>query len=106
MSKRINILSLLLLVVYGTLTLVAVPLHQHAMNYVDTPQYHSVVVLHNADCGVCTFASHSFGTSLSTIGGIVPHAQSETSFSESTDQHHPSQFTREYPHRGPPAFLS
>lgn len=104
MSKRINILSLMLLVVYGTLTLVAVPLHQHTMDYVDTPQYHSVIFHHTADCGVCTFASHSIGTSLSTDDGVVLHAQSEKPFSDPAVRQHPSQYSKEHPHRGPPAY--
>lgn len=104
MTKRINILSLLLLVVYGTLTLVAVPLHQHAMNYVDTPQYQIVVAHHGTDCGVCTFAAQSITTPLSIENGSVILVQSEKPFSTKLPKEYTSQFSKEYPRRGPPAF--
>lgn len=103
MSKKINILSLLLLVVYGTLTLVAVPLHQHAMNYVDIPQYHTTVAHHGADCSVCTFAAQSITTPLSIEDGSVVLAQSEKPSSTELPKAYTLQFTKEYPRRGPPA---
>jgi hypothetical protein len=105
-QKRINILALLLLVVYGTLTLVAVPLHQHAVYYVDAPQYQSVITHHGLDCSVCTFVSQSTGTSLASEHGIVLSEQSGKPSFAQLPKEYTSQFSKEYPRRGPPALLS
>lgn len=106
MKKNLNILSLLVLVVYGTLTLAAVPMHQHAMNYVDTPQVHSVLTHHGLDCSVCTFVSQTIGTPLVSANGIVLPEQSEKPSFVQLPKEYTSQFSKEYPRRGPPAILS
>jgi len=57
MKHTVDIIAVLMLVVYGTLTLVAVPMHHHTMQYVDVPQYHSTTNHQSVDCGICTFAA-------------------------------------------------
>jgi hypothetical protein len=59
MKRHIDILTVVMVVIYGTLTLVAVPMHHHALEYVDTPQYHSTAVNHGVECSICTFSSLS-----------------------------------------------
>lgn len=76
------------------------------MNYVDTPQVHSLVVHHSADCSVCTFASQSITINLSAEEGAVVPTQSEKPSSVEPVKEYPSLFTKEFPRRGPPALLS
>lgn len=96
----------MLLVIYGTLTLVVVPLHQHTLKYVDTPQYHVVVVHQGVDCSVCTFAAQSIDVSLSVIDGSAISVPSEKPLSTEPSKEYSSLFSKEFPRRGPPAILS
>jgi hypothetical protein len=89
MRRYLNILSAALLMVYGTLTFVIVPLHHHANeNNISSKQLPSAlsqwagimtVGISADDCDVCTFAStsvlvqpsiHSFSTVVES-GSIV-----------------------------------
>jgi hypothetical protein len=104
MKKYLNIFSLLMLVAYGSLTLAAVPLHHHTVEYVDTPQYQSVKVHHGNGCDVCTFASGSYTVSASSEvqTRLVDH--SDKPFTLESPKDFSSLFSKEYPRRGPPAF--
>ena len=106
MKKHLNILSLLVLVVYGTLALVAVPLHHHTIEYVDSPQYQSVTAHHGVDCDVCTFASSSF--TISTSSGLCTKLVDtpDKPFVVELANGFTSLLSKEYPRRGPPAFLA
>ena len=96
----------MMLVVYGTLTLVAVPLHHHTIEYVDTPHYQSVTTHHGEGCDVCTFASGSFTVS-AAFGLCAEFADnSKKLFTLKSPKDFSSLFTKEYPRRGPPAFLA
>lgn len=66
MKKYSNILSLLVLAVYSTLTLVVAPIHHHTVEYVDTPQYKSVIAHYAHGCVVCAFASTAFSTTIAS----------------------------------------
>lgn len=57
MFKKSDILSILVLAVYGTLALVVVPLHHHSLEYRDTPVVHSASQADTINCDVCTFSS-------------------------------------------------
>gem|GEM_PF-5393346 len=106
MRKHINILSLLVLAVYGALTLVAMPLHQHPMSYVDTPHYQSFITHHGLDCSVCTFNSQSVSVALSSSQCVRATVPSEQLQSVEVPNSYHSQFEKVYPRRGPPSPLS
>ena len=106
MKKHLNIFSLLVLAVYGTLTLVAVPLHHHTIEYADTPHYQSVTTHHGDGCDVCTFAAGSYTVSVSF--GLCSELADNSSglVTINSPKNFSSLFTKEYPRRGPPAFLA
>jgi hypothetical protein len=104
MKKYIDILTVVMVVIYGTLTLVAVPMHHHALEYVDTPQYHSTTVNHGVECSICTFSTNSIIVDTSTPASMLDRGvDSPLIFS------HHSAYTigvdLAFSRRGPPAFL-
>jgi len=103
-KKNLNILTLLVLVVYSALTLVAVPLHHHTLEYVDTPDYQSVINHHGDGCDVCTFAAGWFtiSTSSEVCAGLADNSAKPLTIKLTDD--FSSLLSKEYPRRGPPAF--
>ncbi|MDP1677616.1 MAG: hypothetical protein Q8L88_12225 [Bacteroidota bacterium] len=118
MKNRTNIfVSVVLLIVYGTLTLVTVPLHFHedplfvsgngehrVVQHDDAFHCHHHVVEIHTDCTICSFISHS---SCSKVVAVVPQFNPKSVEYISTfciaiiDQHASS-----HSRRGPPVTLA
>lgn len=104
MSRHSSILSLLLLTVYGALTLVAVPLHHHALSYEDSPALHASSH-HGGDCAVCTFSSNSAVDVPAPVAAAPDHAD-ERPLAVVSDAPVSAGAVITAPHRGPPVARS
>ncbi|MBP6672202.1 MAG: hypothetical protein KA247_03595 [Bacteroidetes bacterium] len=103
MKKLTNICSVLMLIVYGTLTLVVVPLHHHT--HVHSSTSHQTSGNENQDCGLCTISA--------TVVVFQPALTSVTMLQSAERIHftdHSSElstaFSKEYPRRGPPSITA
>jgi len=104
MSRHSAILSLLLLTVYGVLTLVAVPLHHHVSSYEDSPALHASSH-HVGDCAVCTFSSNSAVDAPAPVTAAPVHAD-DRPMAVVSDAPVSAGAVLTAPHRGPPVALS
>ena len=116
MKNRIqNFVSVLLLIVYGTLTFVTVPLHQHSTEVTGCAHGEQTVSTHadadnckhrsieiHSDCGICSYASQSVKIS---VVQSVPQLFSDLHFSHEVLFVITSNYSLIYPRRGPPTFL-
>jgi hypothetical protein len=102
MKNQINILSVLMLIVYGAMTMVIVPLHHHTPE--DGTQQHAAAHASH-DCGVCTYASAS--VSFAPSADEVPLAAlTNESIPVEAASSVVSVFVDDSPRRGPPSLLS
>ncbi|NUN68621.1 MAG: hypothetical protein HUU02_02810 [Bacteroidetes bacterium] len=102
MKRTVNISAVLMLIVYGALTLVAAPLHRHSSE--DVSKQHAAAHASH-DCGVCTYASASVTSEPPQEGAPIVRWTGETVPAETRTIHCESS-VRDYPRRGPPALLS
>ncbi|MDD8018662.1 MAG: hypothetical protein PHP42_09840 [Bacteroidota bacterium] len=111
MRKYLNILSVMMLTVYGALTLVLVPLHRHASEYDGGTHSRNAVLsvsqsnkaertLKSKECDVCVFSSLKTVAQSAVCCATISHSESfhysVCSSSHSTD------LVSSHPHRGPP----
>jgi hypothetical protein len=102
MKRSVDIIAVLMLVVYGTLTLVIVPMHHHAMQYVDIPQYHSTANHQSVDCSICTFAATTVLIETPTFHTLLdPNDVSPLIIV--TSEGIPSHVDQSFSRRGPPS---
>lgn len=103
MKKYVNIFSVLMLIVYGTFTLVAVPLHHHSQENVGTTKHSNTHASH--DCAVCSFASTSILFQPSVHSVVVVEYAEKIYFADYKNKL-ASVFSKEFPRRGPPVSIS
>jgi hypothetical protein len=115
-NKTISFVSTVLLIVYGTITFVAVPFHHHDDSLFATGSGHQTVAHHDDalhcrhhviescdDCTICSVISHSTTAKVIAVLPQFDPAPSEyiSAFSFTTAHDTYSSFSR----RGPPAQL-
>ncbi len=103
MKKHINISSVLMLIVYGAMTMVVAPLHHHAPE--DGANKHSAAAHASHDCGICTYTSASVTFEPAADEVITVRWTGETVPVESSVVRAHLCY-RESPRRGPPTHLS
>ncbi|MHB1049029.1 MAG: hypothetical protein ACYC09_03035 [Bacteroidota bacterium] len=103
MKRTVDIIAVLMLVVYGTLTLVIVPMHHHAMQYVDIPQYHTATHHQSVDCGICTFAATTVLVETPAFHTLLDRSEISTLMT-GTNEAIPSHADQSFSRRGPPSF--
>jgi hypothetical protein len=103
MKRTVDIIAVLMLVVYGTLTLVAVPMHHHAMQYVDAPQFHSSTNHQSVDCGICTFAATTVLIETPTFHTLLDRCEISPLIADMCEGI-PSHADQAFSRRGPPSF--